>query len=371
MPLTALIELYSLGRPILNKTFLMLTVSLFLCACSADSLRVGFIGNLSGEDSDIAVKSRRVIECLFLHSGLPITVVSAHDSNTSSGARAAVRRLAESGCQIMIGPFLSATTEGAAAECRQRGLVLISPTAAGVFRNGPSDCFCPLNLEASSLGRELGHWCRDSGHLRLTTVIDSVNITYARLILAGFYSVLGVHESTHHTFYSGNIQRDYGALVADILKPDPQALLFIGTGYDAAMISQWLDKIGYPLPIYTTAWALNTDLVSQGGLAAERVRGVSVWDPEFSCPCWQGFVERYTQLFGSSPGYAESQVIDAGLLVLALVKKGGRLTPDVLAQVLQEFKGINGELRIDASGNFVRPIRRVSIRTGRFVRVGG
>ncbi len=355
-------------------------VSAWLAGCSGETVNIGYIGGMSGRLSELGLSGRTAVEFILaeesgrLAPGIRFQLLVADDSNTADGGAGAVRRLVDKGCHLLIGPMTTAAAEGAVPAARRAGILLLSPTVAGIQRQGPSDWFFPIMAGAWTMGRAAGQWCREDGHTRVVALLDSANVTYASQVLDGFASAAGDGVLVSQImFSSANVKGQHGQYAEKVLSLRPTALLIVASGMDTALVCQALFKAGSTLALYSPSWALTRELAEHGGMGAERIRAVSCWDDNNPRTDWIRFAERYKKLYGRSPGFSETQAADAMRLALMAVAKSPEKTRSRIRQAAETvaagFKGIQSDILLDEGGMPLREVFRVTLRSGRFVRV--
>jgi len=360
------------ARRLRNACVLLASLlALYLPGCATDEISVGFVGNLSGSNSEIAVCGRRAVDLVLSKAPFKVRLHVADDSNRVIGGQNAVRRLVGLGCRVIIGPFMTTAGEGAVPEARKLHTPLISPTIGGLARLSREDCFLSLNVPAREVGRQIGVWCREAGHRRIVAALDRANATYGTAILQGVQAEVGDGVVAGSIEYSGKSRYDIREIAGNILRESPDAVLMVGSGADLASLVQVFGKNGKAFPVYTPAWALTGDLPAGGGRFAAMVHGATIWNPECSRAAWLRFIVQYKLLYGMAPGFVEAQSADAAGIALELCGKllraraGGveeRCMPEIAG-----YDGLQGLLSFDEKGALSRPFFRLRIKQGTYV----
>ncbi|HPN81885.1 MAG TPA: ABC transporter substrate-binding protein [Spirochaetota bacterium] len=354
-----------------NWFLLVSSLAFFGPGCATEEIQIGFVGNLGGPNSEIAVCGRRAVELVFSTAPFKVRLHVADDSNTLVGGQNAVKRLAGLGCRVIIGPFMTTAGEGAVPEARKLRIPLISPTVGGIPRLSREDCFLSLNVPARIVGREIGAWCKAAGHGRVVAALDRSNTTYATAILEGVQSVVGDGVVVRIVEYSGKCRFDAGEIAGAIIRESPDAVLVAGSGADLASLVQAFGKRGREIPVYTPAWSLTGDLPASGGRFAGLVRGTTIWNPECSRSAWLHFAVQYRMLYGVAPGFVEAQAADAAGIAIEIFSTPRREDGTMSMQEISRYQGLQRQLLIDEHGVLSRPFFRLRVQKGTFVLAEG
>ncbi|MCK7499157.1 MAG: ABC transporter substrate-binding protein [Comamonadaceae bacterium] len=137
----------------MTRVSLMLAASLVLAACSpTESLRLGFLGGLSGRSYDLAEAARNgvllAIEQRNLAGGIDgraIELVVRDDGEKPGGAAQGAAELVASGVVAIIGPITSSMVEAALPVIEKAKVVMVTPTATAMQLVGKDDHLFRIN----------------------------------------------------------------------------------------------------------------------------------------------------------------------------------------------------------------------------------
>jgi branched-chain amino acid transport system substrate-binding protein len=215
------------------------------------------------------------------------------------------------------------------------------------------------------------HIYQDRHITRLAIIYDVDNVAYSGAYLeavAGKYQSLG-GKLIAEVDFSSKAQPDFAPLVAQLRASNPDGLLIIAADIDTALIAQRTRLMGWPIPLFTSAWAQTETLINNGGQAVEGLEIEIANALNDQSPDYLDFKTRYQARFGQAPSFGAASGYEAAkVLAAALQETGGK--PDGLAQALlgiKNFKGLIDTFSFDRYGDVVRPFYLGTIRDGKYV----
>jgi branched-chain amino acid transport system substrate-binding protein len=368
------------GDPImrLKTPVCQLAVFLLATACSREPIPVGFVGGLTGAQSDLAVQGRNGAELavgeinaaggIFGH---PLVLLVEDDRNTPEGARQAVERLHEAGVVAIIGPMTSSQTLAALEAAGPAGLLLISPTASSEALVGKKDNLIRMAASNSGEARILAAEVRKDGVGRIAVLRDTGNDSFTRTFTEGFTSVFTAGGGTivNVVEYAASADTDFGSLAESLLEGDPDGILFVTAALDNALTAQHLRLKGNSARFYASGWSHTSDaLIPRGGKAVEGLKMVTRSSCGTEWPRYRQFESGYRLRYGIDPSNPAEYAFEAVWFLAGGLKatrgKPGGLIDALLAPGDQE--GLQGRYSMDPLGDPVRQLCVLVIRGGVF-----
>ena len=127
--------------------------------------------------------------------------------------------------------------------------------------------------------------------------------------------------------------------------------------------------MGWPIPLFTTAWAQTETLINHGGQAVEGLEIEIVTNLNRPTPDYLDFKTRFKGRFGQVPSFGAVNGYEAAtVLAIALKKTGGKAHG--LTQALKgikNFKGLTDTFDMNRYGDAIRPFNLATIRDGIYV----
>jgi branched-chain amino acid transport system substrate-binding protein len=344
-----------------------------------ESVRIGVVAQLTGVQADLGVQERNGVQLAVEEinaeggiAGRRIELVVRDDLGTPEGARAADRELIDAGVVAIIGHATSGQTIAGLAVTNPARVVMLSPTATAPELSGREDYFFRICASLVERAQVMARHLHQGRHMtRVAVAYDVDNTAYAKSFrdaFAAMYQALGGTLVAEAEF-SSKEQPDFAPLVARLRDSDPQGLLIIAADIDTALIAQRSRLMGWPIPLFASAWAQTETLVNNGGRAVEGLE-IEIANPfHKQTPRYLEFKTRYQGRFGLVPSFGAVFGYEAAkVLAAALEKTGGKA--DGLSQALvgiKNFKGLSDSLSFDRYGDVIRPFYMGVIREGNLV----
>lgn len=368
-------------RNMRNRHTIVATVLLvFLVACDAPSVRIGFVAGLTGPYAELGVDGRDAVLLAVAEvnaqggiHGRPLEVVVRDAGTDELTCAAALEEVLSQGVVAVVGPMVSrhARVTLAAME-RHPQVFFFSPTMSTSLLSGRDDMFVRSISKATDQGVVLARYLHAQGDLQVVLVQDADNAEYTGDVVAAFWQAarpVGISGPT--LAYGKGDLLDAPRLAARIRALDPDAVVLVSNSLHAAAIAQELRKAGVSARLVAAKWAQTTDLLSLGGRAVEGMVLVATETrPSAAMPRFQ---ESYEQRYGRQPSFAAIWSYDAARILLdALGRAHGRTGPAIKEAILAKpvYQGLDREIRFDATGDVVHDYRLVIVRDGRYEPLG-
>jgi branched-chain amino acid transport system substrate-binding protein len=330
-----------------------------------DPILIGISVELSGNAGKIGVAVRNgaqlAVEQINAGGGIngrEIQVVVRDDQGDPEIARKNDQELIDMGVVAIIGHVTSQQTVSVYDLVNGSGVILFSPTSASPELTGIKDNFFRPMQDNRSFGGALG-WVigSDYGIRELVGVFDLANEAFSMTLWENAritFEAMGGKVIGLYTFQSG--VDDLSEVMEEISEIDPEALLFVASDADTALMAQYGRLNGMKARYFSSSWAQTDELIRKGGSAVEGMVLTSLFNPNSQEERFLEFLEAYQQKFkvdpilGSSHAYESVMILAAGLR-----QTGGEL--EGLAEALssiREFPGVQGSITMDEFGDVSR-----------------
>ncbi|HEY1017180.1 MAG TPA: ABC transporter substrate-binding protein [Herpetosiphonaceae bacterium] len=356
-----------------------LVLGSLLTACGQEPpLKLGFAGELTGKQSDLGAHGRDgvqlAVEELNAGGGLAgrqLELVIRDDQGTPAGAVAADQALIEAGVVAIIGHMNSAQTLAGLPVTEAAGMVLLSPVATTPELSGRADHFFRIvpthENQAEALAR---HMIQNRRLDRLAVIFDTDNAAFSKSFWESFaesYRSFG-GQVTAEAPFAASQNPDFAVLVAPLAASDADGLLIITSALDAALIAQQTRLQGWPVPLFSSAWAQTDVLLQNGGMAVEGMEFTIAFDINSQAPAYQDFRGRFEQRFGRVPTFVEGESYEAALVLFAALDRTGGQAAGLREALLQtqNFAGLVSPITLDQYGDAMRHIFLVTVRDGAY-----
>ncbi len=367
------------GRMRLFVLILAAVATLAAVRHSNSSLRIGFLGELSGRGSLFGLAGR---------NGASLAVEQANDSGGVLGRKVeliavgyqdgkrdvleGLRRLEAYGVSAIVGPMTSSASMELMRPEPVTNLVMISPTSETSRLAGIDDQFFRVTPASNLSVRILVKHLLDTREVKsVSIVLDTDNQAFTRDWQEEFsreYVRRGGRVLDVVPFSSKDLI-SFSALCDRIVASGADGVLLLTHATDTALFCQQVAKRQLRLACFCTSWASSPDLVRMGGRSVEGLTWVQGSRYDDDTPVYRDFCRAYRKRFSRDPDYAALHAYEAtGMLLAALAED-----PDVPLRErlrnLGSFVGPQDTLVLTPGGDVVRNLHLLTIRRGEIVSI--
>jgi len=345
-----------------------------------DSLKIGYLGTLSGRHSDLGVAGRDgtifAVEEINRAGGINgkrLELVIRDDEGKAGSAQTAVRELIAAGVAAIVGPMTSSMAMATVPVINGSPVVMISPTVSTGDLSGKDDNFLRIYPTNAQKTKQLAEYARKNlGLSRLAVVYDLSNRSYTdgwRQAFTQRFEALGGAVVSAITF-DASVQTDYLSVARTLLAKKPQGVLILAGAVDTAMFCQQIRKLDTSTALFATEWSSTPELLMHGGTAVEGIVYCQNFIRDDDSTPYVTFCRAFETRFGQPPdfgavyAYQAVKVTGAGLAKNPATRglKGAILGTGT-------FPGLQGEFTIDRFGDADRKPFLMTVRQGAFRRV--
>jgi branched-chain amino acid transport system substrate-binding protein len=273
----------SIGCLLLAGLLIWITVVFFVSCTGKKPIPVGFVAQLTGVQAELGVQERNGVQLAVEEInatggvvGRPLELAVRDDLGTPEGAQAADRELIDAGVVAIIGHATSGQTIAGLAVTNPARVVMLSPTATTPELSGLEDFFFRVAYSLVERARALAHRIYQGRHItRVAVIYDTDNTAYSGAYLeafAGKYQSLG-GKLVAKVEFSSTAQAEFTPLLEQLQASNPEGLLIIAADMDTALIAQRSRLMGWPIPLFTSAWAQTEMLINNGGQDRAKPEG--------------------------------------------------------------------------------------------------
>ncbi|GAB4538735.1 MAG: ABC transporter substrate-binding protein [Anaerolineales bacterium] len=351
-----------------------------LTSCGArDPIRVGFAANLTGANASLGVDGRDgallALSEVNAEGGIhdrPLELVVRDDLGSGAGALAADQDLIQNEkVFVIIGHMTSGTMMAAWERFQDSGVIFLSPTASTPQLEGKKDNFFRLIVVNSFFAKRLAAYDLQLGAKKAAVFFDADNAAFTDTYRAAFSQAFaeGGGEIVLTYQFSSQTKPDFKPTLRHAQEAQADTVFLAASAYDAALIAQQAEVIGFHPQFLVTNWALTDDFIENGGEAVDGALAVVSHDENNLSPVYQDFQARFIERFGRKPTFAAGYGYEAMMvLAQALRQTDGQAEglQDALLHI-QGFSGVHGEISFDEFGDVSRTLYLMTVREGRFL----
>ncbi len=370
----------------IKRTFctaiLVVTTVISLTACAPKkTVTIGFSAGLTGSTSDMGVNGRNglmmAVNEVNAAGGVnnrQVEVIVKDDQNNPETALAVDQELYEEGVSFIIGHMTSNMAELSLPFVKDNNLLMISPTMSSHELVNQDDHFITVvssnDVEAAFIAKIV----LENGGKNIAVIYELQNGLYTNTIKAFVGSDLaekGGQIIYQEAFQAGN-NPSYLEISNRVLSTQPDSIVILASSFDAAMFCQQFYKLGSQVPLYLSLWAMNNDLILQGGDAVEGVQIPSLIDTESQKAEYLNFREAYFNQYGSVPNFAAIYSYEAAKILFETMETKNSFDPEIIKEAIikkSHYQGLQGEITIDKNGDAKRSLYHYLIKDGQFEKV--
>jgi len=272
------------------------------CDRTLAPVRIGFIGGLSGRNSDNGQAGYNgvllAVEQLNRDGGFDGQLVELIFRDDAQGKETAVQsanELVAEKVSAVIGPFTSSMAAVVVPVFSKAGILTISPTITSMDFYGHDDDLIRINRTTRDNARDYGQVLFDRGQKRIAVALDIGNRVFTQSWLKEFRASMNelggkVVAEVEYESHSGT---DFGPVVQSMLDKQPDGLLFISGALDVARLAQNARRLAPQLPISASEWAGTEQLLDLGGTVVEGLFIVQNYNPADMGRRYVAFREAY------------------------------------------------------------------------------
>lgn len=343
-----------------------------------EELRIGFIGGLTGSNSDngqaglngVILAVEKINQTGGIN-GRKIELLIKDDAQQAAVAERSAQELVTAEVEAVIGPFTSSMAATIVPITGAAGIFQISPTVTAMDFYGKDDNFFRINRTTRDNAREYAEVIARRGQSRISVAYDLGNKSFTESWLQEFRKFVAAQggEIVIVVPYSAAVA-NHQAIAQEMLGARPDIAFFISGALDVARLSQQVRKINPSIPIGAAEWAGTEQLLEFGGDVVEGLLIVQNHNSADDSQKFRTFSESYFRRFQRTPGYSSVAAYDAAMVVLTAMqsqKKSESLKSAVLR--LKRFEGLQQEIVFDENGDTERKVFFTEIRSGRFIQL--
>lgn len=360
----------------ISSAILLCLFQFFLLSCSQEPVRIGYIGSFSGKFSALgsscrdgallAVEERNAAGGL---KGRTVQLLLRDDEGSPQLALSQAQELAGLGLQVVIGPFITASAMTVVPYANSVPMLTVGPVIAGAGLIGVDDYFIKLYPSTRDMGVAIGKLAAARGWKSVSVIYDENNREYSLSIIEGIRTTLP--SSLHPVAFRSAGAVPYTELVRKSLSVSPDAVVFIASALDAALLAQKVRQADRALPMVSSSWAVSRELIESGGAGVEGMLFHVPYEVNHHAPEYQRFLASYRARFGTDATYCAMFNHEAVQLVLTGMESGARTAGDLKKSIIGKagFPGLQGMIPIDRNGDAVRPLTLHTIHNRRIEKV--
>ncbi len=347
-----------------------------------DIINLGYVATLSGRFSDSGIKARNGLELAVSKinkeggiSGRQVSLITKDNLNDEKTNAKVIRELIIEGVVTIIGPLKSNMARSSLDSIKGENVLMIGPTAVTDLVKDLDDNLLRIMPVATGQASSLAEKMMKDGHRTVSVVYDASNLAYTHSLYLEFEEIFKGQGNAINFVYAmdNKTASAFYQAAKKIVQANPDALLLITSGIDAAFLCQQIQKINSEMRIYGSYWVKSGNLIEEGGKSVEGLTIVTPFSRPEQSPAYLSFKDSYTKEYKLEPQYLSIYAYDAIQMAFDGMSQA-RITDDassIKKSILEKeiFEGLEDDFKINQFGDAVRKDMFVVVRNGKFERV--
>jgi len=365
---------------LVRKSVLLLLLPLLfpvICGCDRDrSIKIGFIGSLTGKNSDLGVAGRDAVQLAVENvnssggiNGSPLVLSVQDDAASPDTAVKAAERLAAEKVTAIVGPMGSSMAKAVLPVATRNRIVLVSPTSSTNELSGKDDYFFRVMEPNLLFARHQAQTCLKLKIRRVAAIYDLQNRTYTVEMFQAFKDEFTRRGGiiTSEQSYDSALSPAFMPLVQKLGLKGADGVMILANSVDSINIGQQIRKINRSIPVISGACGIaQRDLLQQAGKSLENI--IFTLPVNSQCPkqSYTSFRDNFVKRFNYQPTFAAVLAYDAAQVIMAALRKNpdpGRFRETL--QGIGTFAGLQGDVTLDSFGDPSRQLYIIRFSEGR------
>ncbi len=362
------------------KRLLVIFIALLLVGCQKEVIKIGFIGDLSSEHSQLAIDSRNAA-LLYINTlndkgginGQLLELIVKDDAGNIDIAVIKHNEFIAEGVQFIIGHMTSDMTQ-AVRLAKDKPILFISPSMGTDLLTGINDNFIRTSALNNSQAITLNDYCVKNELDDIVIVYDTSNEEYTKNLHDYFKKI---YEESGYVLSSSipfNSQIDHKNDVSEqLIELNPDTVFMISPASCTAYLSQKLKISNKEVSLISVAWSMTNDLIDKGGNAVEDCMFVGIYKPESDSDAYTKFLTDFKSRYDYEPSFIAFITIDSMIVLSEALKNSPTLEIEDVKDTLinQKYTALQEEFIIDGYGDSTKQYMLYQLNNGKFVPMRG
>lgn len=361
------------------SVIILLSFFSFIIINKNKKIKIGFVGSLSGRNSQLGVNGRNALlmalEEINLRGGIrgrKLELVIKDNVGEPDNMQSIIKEFIDEEVSLVIGPYTSNMAEKTLKSIAGENLLIVSPTVSTDSVSGIDDGFIRLIESAAYQGEILANMIVDDKKTKLAVVFDHRNFEYTKVVydrLHRVYQARGLDFSYTSEMPSVNGRVDFTTIAKEIVAAEADSLVVITNSIDAASLMQQVRKLDSGIAAYGSRWAKSGHIIEDGGRAVEGMKLVSNFSEKRRSGKFNDFMAAYKKRFGKEANFPQIYTYDCMYLLKQAIEEARSFkAADIKKAILyiSRFQGLDAVVEIDKYGDAWRPHAMVKIVDGKF-----
>ena len=345
---------------------------------SSESIKLGFVGPLTGENANIGIPIRRGVELALedinAKGGVNGRQLEAIFEDGKCGAKdantAGLKLIDQDEVISIVGGVCSSETLAIAPNAEQNKVPLISPSSTNPKITEAGDYIFRVVGSDALQGKVMAEYVFSEGYEKAAIIYQNSDYnTGLKNVFTETFTNLGGEVVAAETYESD--AKDYKTQLTKISASDAEALYIIPYSEGGLIVKQ-AKELGLEIPFFGPETFESEAIIKDGGNALE---GLVFTKPRFdeNNPPSKKVLNQYQAKYGEKsefPAYMTNAYDIVMLITKALEKEVSSESIKKYLYTVKNYDGAGGKLTIDKNGDALKDFTFMEIEDGKFVSHG-
>lgn len=329
---------------------------------SGDTIKIGFIGPLTGDASSYGQSSQKGLLLLEDQinnaggiNGKKIEIVSVDDEGKPATTSTGGMKLINSDKVVaIVGPVTSTCANSFAPIAQKYNIPMITGTCTDVNITKAGDCIFRTCFTDPFQGKVMAKFATEDLKAKTAAVLYNNGDDYSKGLFTAFKdSFTGTIVDTE-TYSKGD--KDFNAQLTKISAKKPDVLFLPEYYSDVAVIARQARNMGITATIIGGDGFDSPELFSVGGDAVNGVYFSNHYTSDDTSEAVVQFIKDYKAKYNAEPDAFAALTYDAGKVLCESIKNAGSTDANAIKNALKSYNGsvVCGKISFDSDRNAVK-----------------
>ncbi|MBI9010629.1 MAG: ABC transporter substrate-binding protein [Clostridiales bacterium] len=363
----------------MRKVILFILLFFMLTSCqSNETIKIGVVGTMSGNKSELSVSGRRGIELAISKIneqggllGKEIEIIVKDDLNDVNRAVEVVKEFVDEDIEIVIGPFTSSMMLAAYDSIHAKEILYFSPTVSTDTLNEKDDQFIRFIAPSREQAIILNDVAVKNNHKKFIVIADETNFGFNQMLFQNFKEILEenngqILELIEYTVLDSSMLDTMSAVIKN---QDPDGVFVISCASDFAMVAQILSSKKIEVSMYGPLWAHTNDILRLGGEDIEHAYLVSGISYDNKNTDLNRVSLEYYDRYGEEMSFSAMYSYETMMALNSAIRKAHSSEWEKVKNALldiKDYKGLQFQFTLDKYGDVNRPYQIDEVINGGF-----
>jgi len=345
-------------------------------AWGQETIKIGHYGSLTGSEATFGQSTSNGVKLAITEfnsagglNGRKIELIEYDDKGDAKEAGAVVTRLVSRDHVVaVLGEVASGLSLAGAPICQQAKVPMISPSSTNPRVTKVGNMISRVCFIDPFQGFVCAKFAYEDKKCRKAAILQDQAAPYSVGLADAFeksFKEMGGSIVTRQSYNAGD--QDFSARLTTIRDANPDVIFVPGYYTDVANIAIQARKMGMTMPLLGGDGWDSSKLAEIAGKAIEGSYYSNHYSHEDPSPDIQAFISKFKDEYGGIPDGLAALGYDAARLLFDAMKRAKSLDGEDLAGAInstKDFKGVTGNITIDAERNAVKSAVVVEMKDG-------